>query len=620
MFRLDIRRLFSRAPLPVPTRIGGLLAAAVLVCAVGGPATAWAGNEVTNWNQEFLNLTQQTSGNLVAGPPEVAREIAIIGNAMADAVNAATGGTIASYAYSGVVSGADANVAAAMAAYTALSSIYNNNAWQQPISSITGSATPNNSNVNLANNVILPALQTFLTAELTHLGLADPSGCSSSASSLCAGYNLGIAAANAVTAKQSGDGAIAAIQNGLLTNRPTTGPDLQAGTSGVTPGVYVPPAARPEMFPTWGGVTPTAISSDQLAQAKSSIGGPPSIGSAAYANALLQTECQGGGGSLSIGTQAKCSAAGFTLSPTEAKGQAASALFWNDPGTTIQPPGHWLQIANNVIGSQNTNLLQSAELTALLGDAQNDAGIAAWGEKYTYNLWRPITAIRNCDTSGTGSVSWNSDFTTCDSAWTSLIATPPHPDYLAGHPAFSGAAATVLANFYGTDKISFSSTSNYYCNGGTSNFNASNLVVSCTLNGTTYSICSAGTTPNFVDGFPVSCTDGVNTFALTNADCNTAATTGVNNGSPLICAIIENFDSFSAASSGLYGSEFSRVSGGIHTPFAVEDALTVGIQIGLAVTGNAGLPDVVPEPSTLSICAVSLLVLTRLRRRRAATV
>ena len=39
--------------------------------------------------------------------------------------------------------------------------------------------------------------------------------------------------------------------------------------------------------------------------------------------------------------------------------------------------------------------------------------------------------------------------------WSSLISTPPHPDYVAGHPAFSGAAATVLASFFGTDNIAF---------------------------------------------------------------------------------------------------------------------------------------------------------------------
>ncbi|MEA2745550.1 MAG: Vanadium chloroperoxidase N-terminal domain, partial [Acetobacteraceae bacterium] len=180
------------------TAVGGLLIAAAILAGLGGAQPARADNQVIGWNQEFLNLTQQTSGNLVAGPPEVAREIAIIGNAMSDAVTAATGGN-SFYAYAGgVVAGADANVAAAAAAYTALSSIYNNAAWQSPISTITGNLTPNVSNVNLVNNVVLPQLNTFLTADLASLGLTSPGSCSGSGTSLCLGFNLGVAAANAV--------------------------------------------------------------------------------------------------------------------------------------------------------------------------------------------------------------------------------------------------------------------------------------------------------------------------------------------------------------------------------------------------------------------------------------
>jgi hypothetical protein len=100
----------------------------------------------------------------------------------------------------------------------------------------------------------------------------------------------------------------------------------------------------------------------------------------------------------------------------------------------------------------------------MLGTAEADAAIAAWQTKYlpfpAGTLWRPITAIQDCD-------NWNSAFTTCDPSWTSLIATPPHPDYLAGHPTFSTAAATVLDAFFGTDDVPFCSTSLPYSNGGT---------------------------------------------------------------------------------------------------------------------------------------------------------
>ena len=69
-------------------------------------------------------------------------------------------------------------------------------------------------------------------------------------------------------------------------------------------------------------------------------------------------------------------------------------------------------------------------------------------EEYTYVFWRPVTAIRNGEADGNPA-------TVADPAWTSFIATPPFPDYVSGHSTFSGAAATVLAAFYGTDNISF---------------------------------------------------------------------------------------------------------------------------------------------------------------------
>jgi hypothetical protein len=576
---------------------------AILIVCLPTHASA---NVITDWNAEFLTITQQTSGNLVDGPPEVARDIAIMGNAMSDAVNAATGSTISYYAYSGgSVAGADPSVAAEVAAYSAINSIFNDAAWQQSISSVTGSGN-NTSNVTLANTIILPEIQTFLTNELGSESLSAsfasngsllPLTCLPSASA-CLGYNLGLAAATAVTTVQSTDGAVASIQNGLLNNVPTTGPDLQPGTSGVTPGVYVPPTTRPEMLPTWGSVTPTGVTSaqngpvaSQIAAAQASLPGPPSIDSQAYAAALLETECSGSSqplAELPVSVQTACANAGYTQETTA---QANAALFWNDPGTTIQPPGHWLQIADTVMQSQGTNLLQSAQLTALLGDAENDAGIAAWGVKYVYNLWRPVTAIRNCASGTEGGVTWNPYFTSCDSTWSSLIVTPPHPDYVAGHPAFSGAGAAVLADFFGTDNITFSSVSNYYCNTGTTNFDSNNLVASCTFNGQTYYVSNPSDCANIVDG--------INT-----------------NDSPLICPITETYNSFTEASSGENGAEYSRIAGGIHTPFAVEDALTLGTQIGTDIAVDAGLPDVLPEPSTLALAASGCVFLVELRRRR----
>ena len=68
--------------------------------------------------------------------------------------------------------------------------------------------------------------------------------------------------------------------------------------------------------------------------------------------------------------------------------------------------------------------------------------------KNHYNYWRPVTAIQTGDTDG------NPD-TTGNPAWTPLRPTPPDQDYASGHSIEGGAAAEVLKQFFGTDRISF---------------------------------------------------------------------------------------------------------------------------------------------------------------------
>jgi membrane-associated phospholipid phosphatase len=87
-------------------------------------------------------------------------------------------------------------------------------------------------------------------------------------------------------------------------------------------------------------------------------------------------------------------------------------------------------------------------LFALLNVALADAAICAWEGKYSFHNWRPVTAISNGDSDG-------NDATVGDPAWSSLIATPPFPDYVSGHSTFSAAAARVLGLFYGSDQIAF---------------------------------------------------------------------------------------------------------------------------------------------------------------------
>jgi hypothetical protein len=244
--------------------------------------------------------------------------------------------------------------------------------------------------------------------------------------------------------------------------------------------------------------------------------------------------------------------------------------------------------------------------------------------KYQDLLWRPVTAIRDCS-------NWNPNFTTCDPTWTSLIATPPHPDYLAGHPAFSGAAATVLDNFFGTDAIPITSTSDTYCNSGLSTTvrdPTTQLIVACTVPGASQFAYNAG---NTIYSTPTGCVDaggvlGTNGSLITctidavtyiynpaQSGCDDIVNGGPND-SPLICPITENFATITDASSGANGAEFSRVVGGIHTPFAVVDALNLGNQIGQAISNENNIP----EPGAIGLLTLSLAALGGFRRNRAS--
>jgi membrane-associated phospholipid phosphatase len=268
---------------------------------------------------------------------------------------------------------------------------------------------------------------------------------------------------------------------------------------------------------------------------------------------VLQTECQGSGTGLPPDVASACKTAGLV---PESAAEAQAALFWNDPGGTFQPPGHWLQIADTIAMNQGLTLLQTARATAIVGLALDAAGIGAWAIKYQDLAWRPATAIQDC-------AGWSPNFTTCDPAWSSLIALPPHPDYVAGHPAFSGAAATALAAVLGTDTVMFTSTSNAYCNGGSATRDPLGNVIACTLRGVTYSI-------------PTGCNNAGSQPVL-NPDYTANP---LYNVSPLICPISETYTSLSQASGGFLGAEFSRVVGGIHTPAAVVEALALGNAIG----------------------------------------
>jgi len=68
----------------------------------------------------------------------------------------------------------------------------------------------------------------------------------------------------------------------------------------------------------------------------------------------------------------------------------------------------------------------------------DDGLIAVFDAKYSYNLWRPVTAIRNGDLDGNNA-------TERDAGWTPFIDTPMQPEYPCAHCIVSSSLGAVLA-------------------------------------------------------------------------------------------------------------------------------------------------------------------------------
>ncbi len=218
------------------------------------------------------------------------------------------------------------------------------------------------------------------------------------------------------------------VANQILAARANDGSDaIVPPPGGSGPGVWVPtpPAFLPYLLPQWGFVTPFAMSSSAQFRPP----GPPALDSHRYAADYNEVK-----------------ELGAAVGSTRTEEQTLIALFWADGAGTETPPGHWNSIAQTISAARGNTLEENARLFALLNIAMADAAICAWDAKYTFHFWRPVTAIA---------------FAEPQLNWMSFIVTPPFPDYVSGHSTFSSAAATVLALFYGTDDLPFTTGSDF---------------------------------------------------------------------------------------------------------------------------------------------------------------
>jgi hypothetical protein len=104
--------------------------------------------------------------------------------------------------------------------------------------------------------------------------------------------------------------------------------------------------------------------------------------------------------------------------------QTAMALYWRDiPGVTT--PGHYVSILKQVLENDKPALDKAAIAYVLSGIVCYDAAVSTWKTKYTYNLVRPVTYIRNV---------------LGHTTWSPLLGTPA---------VLSASIADVLTNVFG---------------------------------------------------------------------------------------------------------------------------------------------------------------------------
>jgi membrane-associated phospholipid phosphatase len=194
------------------------------------------------------------------------------------------------------------------------------------------------------------------------------------------------------------------------------------------PGSYqlTPPNFAPADFIQWPRVTPFALPrADEFRP-----GPPPPLTSDEYTQSFNEVK-----------------SLGLITSAARTADQTQIGQFWNG---NIQD--FWNEIAQTAALARHLDLDRTAHLFALLNISLADTTIAFFDAKYTYDLWRPVTAIQLASTD-------NNPQTDQDPTWIPLTTkTAPDPSYPGAHSAISAAAAEVLRLSLG-DPITFDVTS-----------------------------------------------------------------------------------------------------------------------------------------------------------------
>lgn len=378
--------MFSRFGSQGALRFGLVVAFAILVPVVGAHA-----DEVTDWNLTMLRSA------LVAGtsPVNMSRVVALVQSSVFDAVNGIDQRYTPIHVTPGAANGASRRAAAMQAAYVILGKLYG-----------TGGlfTTNQQATLDIRRSVALAVI-----------------GADESSTAIANGIAWGQFVANE-------------IWNWRLTDGFSLAPPTYSGSTAIgqwrpTPNAPTPgTSALGNGYPQFVNMTPWVMASASQFLPDP----PPELSSARYLADYNEVKTKGS--LTSAARSADQTVYSFFWQ------SATSSYLWNRTAVSIIEARR-LDRTDKSPSHGDRTLLENARLLAELGVAMADAAIGCYNAKYTYGLWRPITAIREDD---------GNPATVQDPTWTPLFATPAHPDYPSSHSCMSGAAGAILADEFGS--------------------------------------------------------------------------------------------------------------------------------------------------------------------------
>ena len=127
---------------------------------------------------------------------------------------------------------------------------------------------------------------------------------------------------------------------------------------------------------------------------------------------------------------------GAINSATRTTFETYAARWWQST-----PNASWNEVARDLVARNGFGLLDTARLFAMENLSAADAAINCWNDKYFWDFWRPVNAIRDMRPDGNAE-------TEPEEGWTPLI-NAPYPDHPSGHLCLDGAHTQVLQMFFG---------------------------------------------------------------------------------------------------------------------------------------------------------------------------